>query len=99
MWMENTQSLLAKWREANRSATEAELALFERTLVHLRGGGPLPTQQENDHAKHLRTYAAALMEQALAPFRSGVGPIPIKPPNQPARALPSAAPLHSSNKP
>jgi hypothetical protein len=63
--MSSPLSLLAQWREANRSASEAEQAIFEASLMFDKGYGPEPTPEDRRRIQFLRTRASELLERAM----------------------------------
>lgn len=69
--MNSPQTLLAQWREANRIASEAEQALFEASLMYGKGQGPMPTEEEMQRTRDLRTAAGQLLKLAMAEFSGG----------------------------
>jgi hypothetical protein len=64
--MESPATVLARWRAANRAASDAESALFEATMKYTAGRGPRPTDEEMDRCKQLRALSADLFKQAMS---------------------------------
>jgi hypothetical protein len=69
--MSDQKSFLEPWRVASHVASAAEEALFEKTLHHIAGRGPMPSDEERQTAKELRALAADAFDQALAQISDG----------------------------
>jgi hypothetical protein len=66
--MESPPTLLARWREANCIAFDAEHSLFEATLHYLAGRAARPPEQHMQRAKQLRSQATELFKEAMAQY-------------------------------
>jgi hypothetical protein len=59
------ETLLARWRQAHRRATELERKLFQATILYTRGEGPNPAKEEWEQAQQLRKEASELFKRAM----------------------------------
>ena len=68
--MSPAQTLLARWREANQRAYEAENQLFAATMEYISGRAPKPADGMTEDAKRLRALATELLEEVVANYGS-----------------------------
>jgi hypothetical protein len=59
------ESIFRQWRIADERATQAELALFNASLLSLEGSCPPPPEEEWQHARQLRATASELFRQSM----------------------------------
>jgi hypothetical protein len=57
--------IFEEWREADRQATRAELALLDASLLALRNQRDGPSDADVEHARRLRAHAAELFRAAM----------------------------------
>ena len=74
------QTLLSRWRDADKAAYDAEHVIFDATMAYTKGEGPRPTDEELEHARLLRVAATELFGQVMQKFgkpaTTGNAPLP-----------------------
>ena len=74
MLLPDSDSLLRRWREADKAAQLAETLLLDHMLAYANGNAPAPTEQDRESVRWLRAEANKRFSELMGSILPVSGP-------------------------